>query len=114
MNKNNNGKSLLIYLLVSVVIIGGLVYFLTSMSSNNTSTKYSEIMGHFDNLGVSEFELDLGSGKMKYKLKDSDEVKNYTVLTFQYLHRKFSAAKTQKTIVENTTKLIPMIRLNII
>ncbi len=79
MNKNNNGKSLLIYLLVSVVIIGGLVYFLTSMSSNNTSTKYSEIMGHFDNLEVSEFELDLGSGKMKYKLKDSDEVKNYTV-----------------------------------
>lgn len=79
MNKNNNGKSLLIYLLVSVVIIGGLVYFLTSMSSNNTSTKYSEIMGHFDNLEISEFELDLGSGKMKYKLKDSDEVKNYTV-----------------------------------
>lgn len=79
MNKNNNGKSLLIYLLVSVVIIGGLVYFLTSMSSNNTSTKYSEIMGHFDNLEVSEFELDLGSGKMKYKLKDSEEVKNYTV-----------------------------------
>lgn len=79
MNKNNNGKSLLIYLMVSVVIIGGLVYFLTSMSSNNTSTKYSEIMGHFDNLEVSEFELDLGSGKMKYKLKDSDEVKNYTV-----------------------------------
>lgn len=69
----------MIYLLVSVVIIGGLVYFLTSMSSNNTSTKYSEIMGHFDNLEVSEFELDLGSGKMKYKLKDSDEVKNYTV-----------------------------------
>lgn len=66
-------------MLVSVVIIGGLVYFLTSMSSNNTSTKYSEIMGHFDNLEVSEFELDLGSGKMKYKLKDSDEVKNYTV-----------------------------------
>lgn len=65
--------------MVSVVIIGGLVYFLTSMSSNNTSTKYSEIMGHFDNLEVSEFELDLGSGKMKYKLKDSDEVKNYTV-----------------------------------
>lgn len=79
MNKNNNGKSLLVYLLVSLVIIGGLVYFLTSMSSNNTSTKYSEIMGYFDKLEVSEFELDLGSGKMKYKLKDSSEVKSYTV-----------------------------------
>lgn len=79
MNKNNNGKSLLVYLLVSLVIIGGLVYFLTSMSSNNTSTKYSEIMGCFDKLEVSEFELDLGSGKMKYKLKDNNEVKSYTV-----------------------------------
>ncbi|MDE6149125.1 MAG: ATP-dependent zinc metalloprotease FtsH, partial [Ruminococcus sp.] len=79
MNKNNNGKSLLIYLLVSVAIIGGLVYFLTSMSTNNTSTKYSEVMSHFDKLEISEFELDLGSGKMKYKLKNSDETKNYTV-----------------------------------
>ena len=49
------------------------------MSSNNTSTKYSEIMGYFDKLEVSEFELDLGSGKMKYKLKDNNEVKSYTV-----------------------------------
>lgn len=79
MNKNNNGKSLLVYLLVSLVIIGGLVYFLTSMSNNNTSTKYSEIMGYFDKLEISEFELDLGSGKMKYKLKDNSEVKSYTV-----------------------------------
>lgn len=79
MNKNNNGKSLLVYLLVSLVVIGGLVYFLTSMSNNNTSTKYSEIMGYFDKLEVSEFELDLGSGKMKYKLKDNNEVKSYTV-----------------------------------
>ncbi len=52
---------------------------LTSMSNNNGNTQYSEIMRHFDNLEVSEFELDLGSGKMKYKLKDSNEVKNYTV-----------------------------------
>lgn len=36
-------------------------------------------MGYFDKLEVSEFELDLGSGKMKYKLKDNSEVKSYTV-----------------------------------
>ena len=79
MNKNSNGKSLIVYLLVSVAIIGGLVYMLTSMSSNNSDTPYSEVMQYFDNLQVSEFELDLGSGKMKYKLKDSNEVKSYTV-----------------------------------
>ena len=77
--KNNNGKSLIIYLLISIAIIGGLVYMLTSMSKNNSDIVYSEIMEQFDNLQVSEFELDLGSGKMKYKLKGSDEIKNYTV-----------------------------------
>ena len=70
---------MLIYLLVSIAIIGGLVYMLTSMSNNDADTPYSEIMSHFDNLEVSQFELDLGSGKMKYKLKGSSEVKNYTV-----------------------------------
>lgn len=79
MNKNSNGKSLLIYLLVSVAIIGGLVYMLTSMSKNNTDTPYSQIMRYFDNLEVSEFQLDLGSGKMEYKLKGSNNVKNYTI-----------------------------------
>ena len=79
MNKNNNAKSLLIYLLVSVAIIGILVYALTSMSNSNTNTSYSEIMRHFDNLEVSQFELDLGSGKMKYKLKGSNELKSYKV-----------------------------------
>lgn len=79
MKNNNNGKSLIIYLLVSVVVLGGLVYMLTSMSNNKSDKKYSEIMQSFDNLEVSEFELDLGSGKLVYKLRDSDERMNYTV-----------------------------------
>ncbi len=52
---------------------------LTSMSKNNTDTPYSQIMRYFDNLEVSEFQLDLGSGKMEYKLKGSNNVKNYTI-----------------------------------
>lgn len=79
MKNSNNGKSLLIYLLVSVIVLGGLVYMLTSMSSNKSDKQYSEIMQSFDNLEVSEFELDLGSGKLIYKLRDSDEKMNYTV-----------------------------------
>lgn len=79
MNKNSNGKSLLIYLLVSVAIIGGLVYMLTSMSKNNSNTPYSQIMKYFDDLKVSEFQLDLGSGKMEYKLKGNSELKSYTI-----------------------------------
>ena len=79
MKNNNNGKTLLIYLLVSVAIICGLVYMLTSMSTKSSDKKYSEIMEQFDSLNVSQFELDLGSGQLKYKLKGEDRVYSYTV-----------------------------------
>lgn len=79
MKNNNNGKTLLIYLLVSVAIICGLVYMLTSMSTKSSDKKYSEIMEQFDSLNVSQFELDLGSGQLKYKLKGEDKVYSYTV-----------------------------------
>lgn len=79
MKDNNNGKTLLIYLLVSVAIICGLVYMLTSMSTKSSDKKYSEIMEQFDSLNVSQFELDLGSGQLKYKLKGEDKVYSYTV-----------------------------------
>ena len=79
MKNNNNGKTLLIYLLVSVAIICGLVYMLTSMSTKSSDKKYSEIMEQFDSLNVSKFELDLGSGQLKYKLKGEDKVYSYTV-----------------------------------
>ena len=79
MKNNNNGKTLLIYLLVSVAIICGLVYMLTSMSTKSSDKKYSEIMEQFDSLNVSQFELDLGSGQLKYKLKGEDKIYSYTV-----------------------------------
>ena len=79
MKNNNNGKTLLIYLLVSVAIICGLIYMLTSMSTKSSDKKYSEIMEQFDSLNVSQFELDLGSGQLKYKLKGEDKVYSYTV-----------------------------------
>lgn len=79
MKNNNNGKTLLIYLLVSVAIICGLVYMLTSMSTKSSDKKYSEIMEQLDSLNVSQFELDLGSGQLKYKLKGEDKVYSYTV-----------------------------------
>ena len=42
---------------------------LMNMSSSSDKSKYSEVMEHFDNLDVSEFSLDLGSGELKYKLR---------------------------------------------
>ena len=55
---------------------------LTNMSSGNSDKKYSEIMNSFDNLEVSKFELDLGSGQLKYELNTDEEegkTHSYTV-----------------------------------
>lgn len=79
MKRGGNGRSLLIYLLVSVLVLGVLVYMLTSMSKNKTDKAYSEIMQEFDSLQVSDFTLDLGSGKLTYKLRNSEEKHSYTV-----------------------------------
>lgn len=82
MKSGGNGKTLFIYLLVSVAIIFGLVFMLTNMSSGNSDKKYSEIMNSFDNLEVSKFELDLGSGQLKYELNTDEEegkAHSYTV-----------------------------------
>lgn len=80
--KNSGGKTLLIYFLVSVLVVGGIVFMLTNMSKSSKDMKYSELMKEFDDLNVSEFTLDLGSGELKYKLKHEDKDKamhNYNV-----------------------------------
>lgn len=42
---------------------------LMSMSGKSDEIKYSEVMAQFDDLKVSYFELDLGTGELVYKLK---------------------------------------------
>lgn len=77
--KQNKNRSIIIYILVSVAIIVGLVYMLNSVNTNTEKVDYSTITGYFDDLKVSEFTLDLGTGELKYKLIGSDEEKTYTV-----------------------------------
>ncbi len=82
--KSNKNKSLLIYLLVSAAVIFGLVYLLSSVTRTaNKNTQYSEVLSYFDNLEVSEFELDLGTGELNYTLKDDDKAK---LQNGQYAH----------------------------
>ena len=76
----NSGRSLLVYLIISICVVFGLVYILMGMSTKTDDVKYSEVMGHFDKLEVSYFKLDLGSGELTYKLKGDDKKEyKYTV-----------------------------------
>ena len=79
MNKSSGFKSLLIYLLISACIVGGLIFLLSSLGDGNDEKDYSEIMSYFDDLRVSEFDLDLGSGELTYKLDGEDKEYEYTV-----------------------------------
>lgn len=79
MNKNSGFKSLWIYLLISGAILFGLIYLLSNLSGGGEEKPYSEIMTYFDDMRVSEYELDLGSGELTYKLDGKDEEYTYEV-----------------------------------
>ena len=81
-NSNNNKKRLgtfLLYLLVPIMIIAGIYYY--SSSNNSEKTEYYKIVELFEENKVSEYNLNLSSGSLKYKLweDDDDKVYSYTV-----------------------------------
>ena len=76
---HKNSKGLLSYLLFATLIIVILVVSLRGLLSSADAPTYSEIIGHFDRLEVSEFKLNLGSGSLEYILKNDDTVYNYKV-----------------------------------
>ena len=82
--KKNRLSGVIIYFLIIILLIVGVVSVLNlAGSGSRTATKrYSEVIAEFDNLNVSAYELDLGSGALKYQLKsdgDSNKVYLYSV-----------------------------------
>ncbi len=82
--KKNKLQGVIIYFLIAILLIFGLVYLLNiAGGSKKGATSYSEVITEFDNLNVSAYELDLGSGVLKYYLKGDKQVhenlKTYTV-----------------------------------
>ena len=49
------------------------------MGTKNDEVKYYQVISEFDNLNVSKFEFDLGSGELKYTLKGEEEEQTYKV-----------------------------------
>jgi cell division protease FtsH len=79
--QSNKLKGIIIYFAIIILLIFGLVSVLNyagSSTSRYTPT-YSEVISEFDNLNVSSYTLDLGSGALTYTTKDSSEVKKYSV-----------------------------------
>ncbi|MCH5195389.1 MAG: ATP-dependent zinc metalloprotease FtsH [Oscillospiraceae bacterium] len=83
--KKNKLTGVVIYFLIIILLIVGVVSVLNfaSSSSQKAAVTYSDIISEFDKLNVSAYELDLGSGLLKYYIKgtenDTKEMKTYSV-----------------------------------
>ncbi len=75
----NKNRGFLTYILFAVIIIAVMVIGFSTLSSTVDDPSYSEVIGYFDDLRVSEFKFNLGSGKLEYKLDGTDETHIYTV-----------------------------------
>ena len=74
---NKRLKNVLIY---AVILLGLVLMAMFVFGRTPTSTiKYDELLGYFEQDKIASFELDLGTGEMKYQLRDSSVWKTYRV-----------------------------------
>ncbi len=71
-------RGIFAYLLVAAALIFLIAYMLPKLSKPDQEYEYTEIISQFDDLNVSFYTLDLGTGELELELKDGTEMK-YTV-----------------------------------
>lgn len=74
--KNNRGIIIYVAVLIALVLIASSTF---GMGKKESTYKYSEIVAFFDDNKVQEYTFDLGTGELKFKLKDDNAEKTYTV-----------------------------------
>ena len=67
-------RGIFAYLLVAAILIFLVAYMLPKLNKPNEEYEYTEIISHFDDLNVSYYTLDLGSGELELTLKDGTEM----------------------------------------
>ncbi len=96
---SNKFKGVIIYLIIIFLLIFGLVSVLNMAGSATKSvTSYSSVMAEFDALNVSEFQLDLGSGTLTYRLKGEDGSKaahSYSVPNVSIFYNDINSGYTE-------------------
>lgn len=87
MDENNNNKlgkggskikTAILYVLMLAVFIGGLA-FIGSRRTTSDKAKYYQVVQYFEEGKVTEYNLNLSNGKLKYKLEGEKNAKEYTV-----------------------------------
>ncbi len=111
-NLSQNWKAAIFYILIPVLLICAVLFM--SNQNKRADVKYSEVVSQFTTNQVSEFELDLSSGLLRYKLfsdKKTDAPKTYTVPSVGYFIddisdsvKEYNAANPDNQIVYNYKK----------
>ncbi len=72
-------KGIFTYLIIILIAIGCIYFVGSKIAKNSSKTNYNEVMEHFDNFEVSDYELDLGTGELTYTLRGDDKEYKYDV-----------------------------------
>lgn len=108
MNFNSKNKGIFVYLAVAAVILLFFVFgFKALMDANNTTT-YSDIIKNFDEHRVSEFELNLGSGQLEYKLDGDSTTYSYKVPNVSVFYNELFSESRNYREEYNATHEIPL------
>ncbi len=78
-SKNNNWMRYLSYLLIPLILIGAFALYSNNDETKSKKIKYYEIVELFKTDQIAEYNLNLSSGTLEYKTKNSDETRKYTV-----------------------------------
>ena len=76
-SKKSSWGSALSWIFIPILIISGIFWYLST--STIDKTEYYEILNYFDEGKITEYSLNLGSGKLTYVLDGEKEKKIYTV-----------------------------------
>ena len=72
-------RGIVAYLLIAAVLIFLAAYMLPRLNQKKPEHTYSEIIQHFDDLEVTYYTLDLGTGELELQLEGEEEKLTYTV-----------------------------------
>ena len=103
--QSNKLKGAIIYVLVIILLIFGLVSMLNMFGTTVKTEKYSTIITEFDNYNVSEFQLDLRSGALTYKLKTDTKEQDSREYSYEreYIPERFGEYRQ-----EYNAKILPL------
>ena len=72
-------RGIFTYLFIVAIAVFCIYYVTTKFSTDVQKTQYTEVISHFDDLEVSYYELNLGTGELTYKLRDETVLRKYNV-----------------------------------